>query len=72
VNAKLHQPHPQYHPTYDAKWITWQDKATHAQYVVPMTAPARIVMAATLKPGARTVPSRPQGSEVWHPHLAWS
>ena len=66
MNAKLVQPHPQYHPVYDAKWIAWQAHGT--TYVVPMTAPRRIVAAASMKPNAKCMPTRPEGSEVWHPH----
>jgi hypothetical protein len=37
---------------------------------VPAWAPDRIVTLASMKPGARIVGGRPQGSEVWHPSLS--
>lgn len=59
-----------FHPVYDASFITWTDPRSHAVYVVPTHAPRRLVAAASMKPGAQCVTTRPAGSETWHPHLS--
>ena len=60
----------EFHPVYDASWITWTDPRTSAVYAVPTHAPRRIVASASMKPGAKCVTTRPAGSEIWHPHLS--